>query len=70
VVSLVWTTTALEGNMVGALSVISVVVGAACAYMAGRYPRHRKNMETFGGALLISGFALLGYSLERLLAPC
>jgi hypothetical protein len=56
--------------MVGALSVVSVMVGTACAYMAGRHPRHRKNMETFGGALLIAGFALLGYSLERLLAPC
>jgi hypothetical protein len=56
--------------MVGALSIVSVVAGTACAYMAGQYPRHREDMEMFGGALLISGFALLGYSLERLLAPC
>jgi uncharacterized membrane protein len=50
--------------MIGALSVISVLVGTAFAYMAGRHPRHQQVMETFGGVLLIAGFALLGYSLE------
>jgi hypothetical protein len=50
--------------VIGALSVISVVVGTAAAWMAGRHPRHRDIMETFGGVLLIAGFALLGYSLE------
>lgn len=62
-----------ERTMIGALSVIGVVVGTAFAYMAGRHPRHQQIMETFGGALLIAGFALLGYSLEiflRTLAAC
>jgi len=50
--------------MIGELSVICIVVGTAFAWMAGRYPLRREAMETFGGVLLIAGFALLGYSLE------
>jgi len=50
--------------MIGALSVISVVVGTTIACVAGRYPRHQRDLETLGGVLLIAGFALLGYSLE------
>jgi hypothetical protein len=50
--------------MIGALSVISIVVGTACAWMAAGHPRHQQVMETCGGGLLIAGFALLGYSLE------
>jgi hypothetical protein len=53
-----------ERTMIGALGVISAVVGTALAYMAGQHPRHQQVMETFGGVLLIAGFALLGYSLE------
>jgi hypothetical protein len=50
--------------MIEALSVLSVVIGAAAAWMAGRHPQHQRIMETFGGVLLIAGFALIGYSLE------
>jgi hypothetical protein len=56
-------------QMIGALSVVGVVVGAAFACMAGRHPRHRQVMETTGGVLLITGFALLGYALECVLGP-
>lgn len=56
-------------TMIGALSVISVLVGVAFACMAGRHRRHQQVMETFGGVLLIAGFALLGYSLESILGP-
>lgn len=52
--------------MIGALTVVSVAVGTAFAYMTGRRPRHQQVMETLGGALLIAGFALLGYSLESI----
>jgi len=38
-------------------------LGAAIAYMANSYPRHRKTMETVGGILLIAGLALLGGAL-------
>jgi putative Mn2+ efflux pump MntP len=50
--------------MIGILSVTSVVIGTALAWMAARRPAHRKVMEIFGGILLIAGFALLGYSLD------
>jgi hypothetical protein len=36
--------------------------------MAARHPRYQQVMETVGGVLLIAGFALLGYALERLFA--
>ena len=58
-----------NGTMIGALSVISVMVGMAFAYMAGRRGRHQQVMETLGGILLIAGFALLGYSLEGIFGP-
>jgi hypothetical protein len=50
--------------MIAILSVTSVLIGTAFAWMAARRPAHRKVMETFGGLLLIAGFALLGYSLD------
>jgi membrane associated rhomboid family serine protease len=53
-----------ERTMIGALGVISAVVGTAFAYMASQHPRHQQVMETFGGVLLIVGFTLLGCSLE------
>lgn len=52
--------------MIGELSIVSVVVGTAFALGARRYTRYREAMETVGGVLLIAGFALLGYSLERM----
>ena len=52
--------------MIGALSVISVLIGTAFAYTAGRHPRHQQVMKTLAGVLLIAGFSLLGYSLEYL----
>jgi hypothetical protein len=56
--------------MIGTLSIISVVAGTACAYMAGRRPQNEKVMQAFGGFLLIAGFALLGFSLQSIFAPC
>jgi hypothetical protein len=50
--------------MIGAFSVVSVLLGTAFAWMARRHPRHQQLMKIIGGALLIAGFALLGYSVE------
>lgn len=50
--------------MIGALSLISVLVGTAFAWMAARQTRPQQAIETISGVLLIAGFALLGYSLE------
>jgi hypothetical protein len=52
--------------MVG-LSAISVVLGAAIACAAGRYPRHRGAMETVAGTLLVVGLGLLGYTLQSVI---
>lgn len=50
--------------MIGAVSVISVLIGMAFAWIARGRPRHQQVMEIIGGGLLIAGFASLGYSLE------
>lgn len=55
-----------ERLMIGELSIVSVVVGTAFTLGARRYTQYREAMETVGGVLLIAGFALLGYSLERM----
>lgn len=55
-----------ERLMIGELSIVSVVVGTAFALGARRYTQYRETLETVGGVLLIAGFALLGYSLERM----
>jgi hypothetical protein len=40
-----------------------LLLGATIAYAAGRLPAHLAVLETVSGALLISGFALLGLAL-------
>ena len=56
-----------ESSMVAAISLISVVLGAAVAYVADRFPTHIETLEMSAGALLIGGFALLGSSLPVVL---
>jgi hypothetical protein len=53
--------------MVAAISVISVVLGAAVAYVADRFPAHIEALEMSAGALLIGGLALLGSGLPAIL---
>jgi putative Mn2+ efflux pump MntP len=50
--------------MIAVFSTISMMLGAAIAYMANSYPEHREIIETVAGILLIGGFALLSYGLE------
>jgi len=50
--------------MIAVFSTISVVLGAAIAYMASSYPQHREAIEAAAGILLIGGFAMLGYALK------
>ena len=49
--------------MIAAISLVSVVLGAAVAYAAERYPAHIETLETSAGVLLVGGFALLGSGL-------
>jgi|HubBroStandDraft_6_1064221.scaffolds.fasta_scaffold3858694_1 hypothetical protein len=49
------------------LSIVSVVAGAAIAYVACQYPRHQEAIEAVAGALLIAGFVMLGNVLEHIL---
>jgi hypothetical protein len=53
--------------MVTGLSTISLIVGAAIAYLASGYPERQAVMETVGGILLIGGLGLMGYALECVL---
>ena len=50
--------------MITGLSMMSLVLGATIAYLAGSYPEHRAVMETVGGILLIGGLGLMGFALE------
>ena len=53
--------------MLGAMSLISVLVGGGVAYVADRFPAHVEALETSAGALLIGGLALLGSALPTIL---
>ena len=53
--------------MIGAVGLLSVIVGAVAAYLAERFPAHIEAVETGAGVLLIGGFALTGYALPVIL---
>jgi len=53
--------------MVGAIGLLSVVVGAVVAYAAKRFPAQIEALETGAGFLLISGLALSGSALPAIL---
>jgi hypothetical protein len=46
--------------MVSAVSLTSLLLGAALAYTASRVSAHVEVLETISGALLVGGLALLG----------
>lgn len=49
--------------IVGALSLIGILLGAATACFAERFPTHCEAIQTSAGVLLIGGLALLGSAL-------
>ncbi|MEA2904264.1 MAG: hypothetical protein QOI12_1651 [Alphaproteobacteria bacterium] len=49
--------------MIGALSAVTLFLGAATAYAAEHVPSKLKLLESCGGALLVAGLALLGSAL-------
>ena len=53
--------------MAAILSLTSMVLGAAVAYVADRFPTHIEPIETGAGAILIGGLVLLGSALPAIL---
>jgi hypothetical protein len=53
--------------MLGAISLISVVLGAAIASVVDRLPLQKDVLETGAGVLLLGGLLLLGSSLPAML---
>lgn len=53
--------------MVGAMSLIGIVLGTAAACCADRFPTHAETIQTSAGVLLIGGLALLGSALPMVL---
>ena len=52
--------------MLGALSVVSVGLGSALAFVARLYPLRTDALETWAGAFLVAGLGLLGSALPHL----
>lgn len=50
--------------MVALLSLACLIVGAALAANAGRYPAWTARMETAGGVALVAGLAVIGVGLK------
>jgi hypothetical protein len=53
--------------LIGAASIMSVVLGAGIAYAADRFPAHVEALETAAGVLMIAGLAILGSGLPPVL---
>ncbi|HLH12076.1 MAG TPA: hypothetical protein VKV77_09390 [Methylovirgula sp.] len=53
-------------NVVLALSLLSVILGACLACAAPRVPAFSMRLEQYGGTLFVYGLALLGTALPRL----
>jgi hypothetical protein len=56
-----------ESAVIGILSLLSVMSGAAIAYLAKRFPAHIELLETSAGALLLGGLALASSGLPVIL---
>jgi hypothetical protein len=51
--------------MLGAISLVSIVLGGTLAYAAGRVPGRKEWFEGSGGAFFVFGVALLGTGLSQ-----
>jgi hypothetical protein len=58
---------ARETSMIGAVGLLSVILGGVVAYLSERFPAHVEALETGAGVLLIGGLALTGYALPVML---
>jgi hypothetical protein len=54
--------------MLGAISLVSIVIGGALAYAGERVPARQAWLESGGGAFFVFGVALLGSGLSYLAA--
>jgi hypothetical protein len=52
--------------MIGAISLIGILLGGGAAYFADRIPAYRDAIETGAGLALIGGLALLGSALPSM----
>ena len=52
--------------MFGALSIVSIGVGSALAYVTKSFPSRTATLETCAGTLLLVGLGLLGAALPHL----
>jgi len=52
--------------MFAAAGLFSVIAGAVAACLARRWPVHAQAIETAAGALLLGGFALVGWAMPAM----
>lgn len=52
--------------MLAVAGLFSVMTGAVAACLARRWPVHAQTIETAAGALLLGGFALVGWAMPAM----
>jgi hypothetical protein len=53
--------------MLAIAGLLNVITGATAACLARRWPVHARTIETAAGALLLGGFALVGWAMPAML---
>ena len=54
-------------RMLAAAGSLSVIIGTVAACLARRWPVHAQTIETAAGALLLGGFALVGWAMPAMI---
>ena len=52
--------------MLAAAGLLNVVIGMIAACLARRWPLHTQTIESAAGALLLGGFALVGWAMPAM----
>jgi len=52
--------------MLAAAGLLNVITGVTAACLARRWPAHAQRIETAAGALLLGGFALVGWAMPAM----
>lgn len=52
--------------MLPAAGLLSVIAGVVGACLARRWPAHAQRIETAAGALMLGGFALVGWAMPAM----